>query len=88
MRHGNSQAELFFKWPAVDHKCAIYGNFKYGEPTIYREKPLLWDLPPPINNFVGYRGPTQHLVETLFSGKQQFARLYGMAGVGKSSLAS
>jgi hypothetical protein len=87
-RHGEIQAKKFIKWSQDDLKNKIFGNFKHGELTVVREKPILWDLPPPINNFVGYRESSQNLIEQFFSGKQQFARLYGMAGVGKSALAS
>jgi hypothetical protein len=50
---------------------------------------MLWDLPPPVSKFIGYKEIGQQLINNFFrdDSSQRFVRLTGWAGVGKSALA-
>jgi len=49
------------------HKCNIYGNFQDGRPTFIKDKGLLWDLPPQVDNYFEQQTLQQKLIKQFLS---------------------
>jgi predicted AAA+ superfamily ATPase len=67
----------------------IFGNFPDGEPTIFANKPNLWDIPQkPI--LIGFINKKNELIEDFLTQDDPdklFCSINGCNGTGKSTLA-
>ena len=66
--YDDAEADKFIILKSNNHKtedCSIFGNFHSGKPTFTEAKPLLWDIPPPVN-LVGMVDNAQSLIDNFF----------------------